>query len=105
MKVAVTSSDGRKVDTEFRKAEEIYVYNLENNHIMQVEKRQTNKYSIHNRNQSFGRNSFERIYETIKDCDVTYTQCIGDIPRQRCLLLGVEIKLAEGDIKRILGVN
>lgn len=102
MKVAITSSNGKAVDTEFRKAEKIYVYSLENNHLQLLEKRQTNQFSIHNRNQVFGRNSFERVYETIKDCDVTYTQRIRDIPRQRCLLLGLEIRQVEGDIEEIL---
>lgn len=105
MKIAITSSNGKVVDTEFGKAEKVYVYNLEDNQIQLLEKRQTNKFSIHNRGQAFSRNSFERVYETIKDCDVTYTQKIRDIPKQRCELLGIKIKQVEGDINKILGIN
>jgi predicted Fe-Mo cluster-binding NifX family protein len=105
MKVAITSSNGKAVDTDFWKAEKIYVFNLEDNQMKLLEKRHTNKFSIHNQNQSFGRNSFERVYETIKDCDITYTNRIRDISLQRCKHLGINIIQAEGDINKILGIN
>ena len=104
MKVAITSSDGRIVDTEFAKAHEIYVYTLEGNQIQGLEKRKTSHFCISGRRQAFSRNSFERVYETIKDCDITLTQRIRDIPRQRCQTLGITIRQVEGDIKEILGI-
>ena len=104
MKVAITSSNGKAVDTEFAKAKKIYVYNLDGNRIQGIEKRKTNRFSINSPQQSFSRNSFERVYETIKDCDITYTQFIKDIPKQRCKLLGLKIEQVVGDINEILGI-
>lgn len=104
MKIAVTSSDGRSVDTEFAKAQEIYVYTLEGKRIQGLEKRQTDQYCISGAQQAFSRNSFERVYETIKDCDITFTQRIREIPKQRCRSLGVNIRQVEGDIIEILGI-
>ncbi|MGD2034407.1 MAG: NifB/NifX family molybdenum-iron cluster-binding protein [Bacteroidales bacterium] len=101
MKIAITSSNGIAIDTEFGKAKSIYVYSLENDRIRLLEKRKTSKFSINNPHQAFSRNSFERVYETIKDCDITYTRRIRDIPSQRCKLLGIKIKQAEGDINKI----
>jgi hypothetical protein len=104
MKVAITSSNGKLIDTEFAKAKNIYVYELKGNKIQQIEKRETNQFSINSPQQSFSRNSFERVYETIKDCDVTYTQLIKDIPRQRCKLLGLKVEQFVGDINEILAI-
>ncbi|MBN1953288.1 MAG: hypothetical protein JW801_18930 [Bacteroidales bacterium] len=104
MKIAITSSNGRIVDTEFAKAQEIYVYTLEGNQIQGMEKRQTRQFCISGPHQAFSRNSFERVYETIKDCDITFTQRIRDIPKQRCQSLGIKIRQVEGDIKEILGI-
>ena len=45
MKIAVTSSNGRNIDTEFVKADKVYVFSKEGDRIQFLEQRHTNNKS------------------------------------------------------------
>lgn len=104
MKIAITSSDGEHVDSFYKLANMIFIYDVDKNEIKSVEKRKPFQYYGKNQKQKLNWSTFERVYETIKDCKVLYTQKIDLIPIQRFDVLGISVKQAEGEIGRILSI-
>ncbi|MDF1573407.1 MAG: NifB/NifX family molybdenum-iron cluster-binding protein [Bacteroidales bacterium] len=104
MKIAITSSDGEHVDSFYKLANMIFIYDVDKNEIKSVEKRKPFQYCGKNQKQKLNWSTFERVYETIKDCQILYTQKIDLIPIQRFDLLGISVKQAEGEIGRILSM-
>ena len=102
MKIAVTSSNGIHIDTHFGKATRIYIFQIQNNQVRFLEKRETDKYASNNPKHAFRKEAFLKVYETIKDCSVLYTREIGQVPAQRCETLGITVKRSEGEISRVL---
>lgn len=104
MKIAVTSSDGQHVDSYYKSADMIFIYDVIENEIKSVEKRKPIQYYGKNKNHRLNWSTFEKIYETIKDCKIFITQKIDKVPAQRFGLLGINVKQAEGEIERILSI-
>jgi nitrogen fixation protein NifX len=103
MKIAITSSDGKHIDTKFGKAEKVYVFGVIDKEIRFIEKRETHRYYSPRPKNSFRKEAFENAYEAVKDCSILYTQKIGDIAAQRFTTLGIKVKQAEGSIMEVLG--
>jgi predicted Fe-Mo cluster-binding NifX family protein len=104
MKIAITSSDGAHVDSFYKLANMIFIYDVDKNEIKSVEKRKPFQYYGKNQKQKLNWSTFERVYETIKDCKILYTQNIDLIPIQRFDLLGISVKQADGEIGKILSI-
>ena len=104
MKIAITSSDGQHVDSFYQSADMIFIYDVDENEIKSVEKRKPIRYYGKNNKHELNWSTFERVYETIKDCKIFITQKIDIIPAQRFGLLGINVKQAEGEIERILSI-
>lgn len=103
MKIAITSNDCKHIDTHFGKAQNILIYEVDNNGVQLMEVRNIKEYCAHEPGHKFNRNRFEIIYEQIKDCEKLYTKKIGDIPVQRFQNFGISVRIAEGSIKKVLG--
>lgn len=103
MKVAVTSTNGKSIDTHFGKADIIYVYDVKNKDVKFIEKRNVDKYCSDNPLHAFRPDDFDKVYQAIADCKILYTQKIGAVPAEKCRSLGLKVNQAEGEIKTVLG--
>lgn len=104
MKIAITSSDGQHVDAYYQTAGMIFIFDINETEILSVEKRKPFQYYGKNQKHKLNWSTFERVYETIKDCKILITQKIDKVPAQRFGLLGIHVKQAEGEIERILSI-
>ena len=104
MKVAVTSSDGEHVDTNYNSAKKVFVFNVNNHDLMAVEKRETNVRFSPFHKQRHGWSTFECFYEVIKDCEILITRKIEPIPVQRFNSFGIRVQQTEGNIKDLLAI-
>jgi predicted Fe-Mo cluster-binding NifX family protein len=98
MRIAVTSSNGEKIDMHFGKAESIYVFELDNGKIKCLEKRSVEKYCSDNPLHAFRPEDFDKVYQAIADCEVLYTEKIGIVPAEKCRSLGIKVKEKKGEI-------
>ena len=111
MKIAVTSKDGAKVNQHFGKANSFLIYELTDKYISYIEKREVDSYCQNTNgiavdpNHKFSVDRFALVYEKIKDCQVLYTQQIGDIPLEKLKELGIGVKLCNCKIESIAGCS
>ncbi len=99
-RIAVVSKDGINVDDHFGMAESFRIYDL-NDGLSFVEERVSEKLSVGDPDHPFDAEKFNRVYETIKDCNKVYVTKIGDGPAKRLRELGVEPVIYEGPIGEI----
>ncbi len=104
MKVAITSSDGVSVNTHFGRAEKFYIYNVYGVEKEFVEERTCQKYCNHSEcvPHDFDKDKFERVYDTIKDCEVLYTAQIGDKPAEKLNEKNIKVIVFDGLIEKIV---
>lgn len=96
MKVAICTTDGAEVDLHFGKTETFYIYEVKGGGQTLVEKRNVESYCSCGDEpvaHDFDKPKFDKIFETIKDCDKLYTVRIGDAPLQKLQEQGMEVKL------------
>jgi predicted Fe-Mo cluster-binding NifX family protein len=101
MRIAITSSNGKKVDTHFGKANKFYVYELENSLPKYIEERDTFNYCPGTENHTFDSQRLEKIYKLIEDCQILCTVKIGEIPALKLLEKGINIVESEGELSDI----
>ncbi|MGD2034406.1 MAG: NifB/NifX family molybdenum-iron cluster-binding protein [Bacteroidales bacterium] len=102
MKIAVTSTDRKHVDTHFGKADTVYVFHIDRSGIKYLEKREIEKYCSDNPLHAFRAKEFDKVYEVIADCEALYTQKIGVIPARMCRVLGLKVFQTEGEILSVV---
>ncbi len=102
MKIAVSSTDGKNIDTHFGKAKSFFVFEFANNQLSLVEQRSTGNYCSDLPKHAFRKDEFQRVYEVIKDCQVLYTLKIGDVPAEKFRSLGMEVRQCEGLISKAI---
>jgi predicted Fe-Mo cluster-binding NifX family protein len=107
MKIAVSSSNGKTINTHFGKAKTFYVFEMTDGNIQYLEKRKTDTYCNSDPMHAFRKADFDKVYQVIADCDVLYTKKIGAMPAQKCKTLGLKVIQTEGEILACLneGVN
>ncbi len=102
MKVAITTTDGVSVNEHFGKANQFYIYSIENNKVNFVEKRIVQAYCTPgNTDHDFNWDRFMAVYEEIKDCKVLYTKQIGDTPLDKFKNCGMLVKKCQCEISEI----
>lgn len=101
MKIAVTSNNGKDIDTHFGKAERILVYEITEDCSRLLEIRNIEKYCDPDPNHKFNKDKFEAIYEIISDCEKLYTQQIGEVPAGKLIDKGIIPGTLTGDISLI----
>lgn len=107
MRIAITTTDGKKVDQHFGKATRFDVYDVEGTEMKLVETRDVTSYSetvsgepadtTHN----FSPERFSIVKEKIQDCDKLYTLQIGDKPREQLEIVGIEVHLCKCKVENI----
>jgi predicted Fe-Mo cluster-binding NifX family protein len=101
MKIAITSNNGKDIDSHFGKAERVVVYEVSDDHAQLVEIRNIVSYSESSSNHSFNETKFNTVYETIADCKMLYTQKIGETPANKLIDKGIIPKMVQGRIENI----
>ena len=107
MRIAVTTTNGEKVDQHFGKAGSFNIYDLENGTLKMVDLREVESYcecengepvdSSH----KFSSDRFSRVKEVIKDCDKLYTLQIGEKPREQLEIIGIAVHTCKCGIEQI----
>jgi len=103
MKIAVASTDGKKVDEHFGKAERFLVYELTEEGPRFVAERKVEAYSTGDRDHGFESDRFLQVADVIADCERVYVSRIGDRPAEELSLRGVKPVVYEGEIALIKG--
>jgi predicted Fe-Mo cluster-binding NifX family protein len=101
MKIAITSSNGKDIDTHFGKAERVIIYEVADEHAQLVEIRNIISYSENNSGHSFNEVKFNAVFETIADCEMLYTLKIGETPANKLVEKGIIPKISQGRIENI----
>ncbi len=101
MKVAITSNDGRSVDTHFGKAERVLIYKISEKSVRLEEIRNIQQYCGNNPDHEFDADKFEAVFSMISDCKKIYTQKIGEKPASKLLERGIVPFVTNGEIESI----
>jgi len=109
MRIAVTTTDGKKVDQHFGKATSFNIYEMENGTLKMVDLRDVESYCECvngvpvDPNHKFSSDRFSLVKETIKDCTKLYTVQIGEKPKEQLENAGIEVQLCNCKIDNIAG--
>ncbi len=98
MKIAITSSNGKDVDTHFGKANMFYVYELTPGSQKLIEARSSENYCSGETGHGFMAEKLQIVYEIIKDCEMLCTAKIGETPAEKLQEKGINIVEFEGDL-------
>lgn len=106
MKIAVTTSDGLKVNQHFGKADVFHVYDFEGGVLKLLEKREVDSYCRSKDEgpieHEFEVDRFSMVYSTINDCSVLYTQQIGSKPEYELKKKGMHVQICNCKIASII---
>lgn len=110
MKIAITTSDSNYVDTHFGKASTFYVYEVVNGALRTIEKRGVIPYCQQEgikktTDHTFTAEKFAIAYDLIKDCQLLFTQQIGEVPKTRLRNLGIEVKLCYCSVDQVISTK
>jgi len=109
MRIAVTTTDGQKVDQHFGKATSFSIYDMDDNLLKLVETREVTSYCDCNSNvssestHSFSSDRFSTVREKLSDCDKLYTVQIGETPRKQFEIIGIDVQTCTCSIEKIPG--
>ena len=107
MRIAVTTSNGEKVDQHFGKATSFNIYDVEDGALKMVDLRQVESYCEYedgepvDPNHKFKQDRFSKVTETIKDCEKLYTLQIGDVPKEKLEIVGIAVQECKCAIDKI----
>ena len=109
IKIAISTSNGTSVDRHFGKADCFYIYKLTDNGLEFLEKRDVDSYCTPEnaaqfaQNDAFNTDRFDKVYGVIQDCQILYTQKIGETPARKLREKGMEIQTGSIGISSITG--
>ena len=103
MKIAITSNDGKHINSHFGKEKEFHIYKHDETGIKYLEKRNSSAYGSSDPTHVFRPEYFEKVYTIIADCQALYTLKIGEAPAEKLRSTGMQVQEAEGDIFELLG--
>jgi len=98
MRVAVASTDGEKVDSCFEMADTFFIFDIEGEKKVFIERRDSQRYSISIENKRFKRNRFIMVVDVIKDCSRVYIETISDIISSKLNEYGIKARTYSGKI-------
>lgn len=101
MKIAITSSNGKNVDTHFGKAKEFYIYDITPPTPKLVEKRESINYCSGVENHGFMPDKLEQVYKKIADCKILCTAKIGETPTIKLEQKGINVIEFEGSLEDV----
>ena len=107
VRIAVTTTDGKKVNQHFGKATSFTIYDIEGDTMKMVDLRQVESYCECENdepvdpNHSFQEDRFSKVKETIKDCEKLYTQQIGEKPKVQLKITGISVQECKCNIDKI----
>ncbi len=101
MLIAVASSDGRKVDTHFGKANRFLIYNKTSSGLELLGEQRVTPYSTGSMSHDFDQERFDQVYAAVKSCQRIYVCKIGDRPERELVKRGIEAIIYEGPILKI----
>lgn len=111
MKIAVTTTDGVKVNQHFGKAEKFYIYELSVNCIKFIEIKYVNSYCDNidgervDPGHKYSVDKLSLVYKPISDCEVIYTQQIGEKPLKGLIEKGIAVKICSCAVQSIVGCS
>jgi nitrogen fixation protein NifX len=86
MKIAVASSDGKRVDQHFGQANHFFIFQMGDEGLKFIELREKSKKPVYDHEYRW-----KRGLELLKDCRVIFCRRIGDEPRKEIQELGIEV--------------
>ena len=107
MRIAITTTSGKKVDQHFGKANRFDIYDLTEGKLTLVEEREVDSYcecidgEPVDPNHKFSDDRFSKVTKTIHDCQMLYTQQIGDIPKEKLKIIGIDVQPCSCQIDKI----
>ena len=101
MKIAITSTNGKTIDTHFGQATCFYIYDVHDRQAKFIEKRFTMGYCITKENHQFRKDRFDNVFNIIGDCLLLYTAKIGEVPLDALRERGMSVRIFEGKISEI----
>ena len=101
MKIAVVSTDGKRVDEHFGQASRFLIYQLAETGPSFVEEREAEPLSVGNPDHPFDRELFDQILQTIGDCERVYITQIGQRPASELMAEGITPIIHTGPIAQI----
>lgn len=111
MKIAITTKDGKNVDQHFGIAESFYIYELSGGELKTIEVRDVNPYCENekglpvNQDHEFALDKISKIFYTINDCKILYTQKIGVKPFNHLTELGIKVQECNCLVDTIISSN
>jgi predicted Fe-Mo cluster-binding NifX family protein len=106
MKIAITTTNGLNVDLHFGKANEFHVYRIKDGILIFLGKRNVDAYCISGEDgpvcHEFDEGRFLKIFATISDCRVLYTQQIGKLPEAIFRGMGMDVQVCSCSISSIV---
>lgn len=99
MRIAVTTSDGKKVDQHFGKATTFTIYDVNDGNLKMVDLRVVDSYCQCENGEpvdpghQFSPDRFTKVKETISDCDKLFTFQIGEKPKEQLERIGIDVKV------------
>ncbi|WP_321348827.1 NifB/NifX family molybdenum-iron cluster-binding protein [uncultured Draconibacterium sp.] len=109
MRIAVTTSNGEKVDQHFGKATRFDVYDVEGDEMKLVETREVDSYCsgegqpVADHKFSFDR--FSTVKEKLEDCEKLYTVQIGEKPKEQLDIIGIAVQNCTCQVDKIPGCS
>lgn len=91
LQVAVATKSGMMVDMHFGHASEFYVYEYSNGKTVFKEKRRVSKYCNGPQDCDEQEDKMESIIRTISDCNAVIAMRIGDAPKQKLMVRGIQV--------------
>lgn len=111
MKIAITTKNGKNVNQHFGKAESFYIYELSGGELKTIEVREVDPYCENekglpvNPDHEFALDKMSKIFYTINDCNILYTQKIGDKPLKNLKALGIKVQECTCLVESIISDN
>jgi len=108
MRIAVTTSNGEKVDQHFGKATRFDVYDVEGDKMKLVETREVESYcksGESNPVHKFSSDRFSVVKEKLQDCDKLYTVQIGEKPKEQFDIIGIAVQTCTCEVNKIPGCS
>lgn len=109
MRIAITTSNGEKVDQHFGKATRFDVYDVEGDEMKLVETREVESYCSGEGqpvvNHKFSPDRFSSVKEKLEDCDKLYTMQIGDKPKEQLDIIGIAVQSCTCAVDKIPGCS
>ncbi|WP_319591232.1 NifB/NifX family molybdenum-iron cluster-binding protein [uncultured Draconibacterium sp.] len=109
MRIAVTTSNGDKVDQHFGKATRFDVYDVEGDEMKLVETREVVSYCSGEgqpvTDHKFSSDRFSTVKEKLEDCEKLYTVQIGEKPKEQLDIIGIAVQNCTCQVDKIPGCS